>query len=649
MGLFGSLKVNKAIDILVDSADANVLELKEAIHQVKSTGAGAIPKLLDALADAPDNPHIDALLVSMLTDKTLPKYVEGLADDDKHVIIGTMRALAKGTMYDTNRLYSLFEDPQVPKQALVQILLARKDTLSAKSLLEYLNKADKDNRQALFKILDSVATEEMVPELVPYATNEDPAMRLHIAKALSRCKKNVVARDALLRLINDKNKTVRQAALQVLGNMTVPVASAMIVPLLKDPDLTVQAQAINTLIKIKDPEVVKYLIEILQDDSEYIRRAAVEVLNEVGDQRAVKDLLNAIRDKDWWVKVRAADALGSIGGPKVVEAVLGMINEKDEFLRRTAVEILNSVKDERAVAHLISVLKDPDWWVRERAADALANLGDKKAVPALIEMLQTQPESAAVAIKALAQLEDSAAIDPIVEALKNQDEKVKKEAMHALKGLTDEQHLEQVQQVLNDTMVGANPNMSDLANQTMATVMARLDPSAEPVSSTPESSQPSLGATEAAAPAASSNPQIIDAASLQPGDVIDDRYKVIRHVGKGAFGVVVLVEDMMVNEEIILKFLNAHMAADESVIHRFVHELRLTRKITHKNVIRIYDFITIGKSYAISMEFFDSHSLSHENRSGRTKDFKRNTKILIDICKGLGGAHHINVVHRDIK
>ena len=649
MGLFGSLKVNKAIDILVDSSDASPAELKEAMRMVKSTGAGAIPKLLDALVDAPENPHIDTLLVSLLTDKTLPKYVDGLTDDDKRVVIGTMRTLAKGTMYDPNRLYSLFEDPHIPKQAVVQILLARKETLKVKPLLEYLNKADKDNRQALFKVLESIATEEMVPELAPYAINEDPAMRLHIARALSRCKKNVVARDALLRLINDKNKTIRQAALQGLGNMKIPVDSVMIVPLLKDPDLTVQAQAIDTLIKIKDPEVVKYLIEILQDDSEYIRRAAVEVLNEVGDERAIKDLLNAIRDKDWWVKVRAADALGSIGGPKVVEAVLGMINEKDEFLRRTAVEILNSVKDERAVAHLIGALKDPDWWVRERAADALANLGDKRAVPALIEMLQTQPESAVVAVKALAQLEDSAAIDPIVEAMKHQDEKVRKEAMHALKGLTDEQHLEQVQQVLNDTLVGANPNMTDLANQTMATVMARLDPSADPVSIPSEPSQPSLGATEAATPAASSNPQIIDAAGLQAGDMIEDRYKVIRHVGKGAFGVVVLVEDTMVNEEIILKFLNAHMAADESVIHRFVHELRLTRKITHENVIRIYDFITVGKSHAISMEYFDSHSLSQEIRAGRTKDFKRNTKIFIDICKGLGVAHQINVVHRDIK
>lgn len=651
MGLFGTSKINKAIDVLIEPGDFSVSDLKEAMYQVKSTGAAAIPKLLDALVDAPQSPHIDALLVSLLTDKTLPKFVEGLTDEDKRVVVGTMRALAKGTMYDPNRLLALFDDKHVPNAALVQILLARKDAIRIKHLLEYVNKADKEIRQGLFKVLDAVATEEMVPELMPYSTNEDPAMRLHIATALSRCSKSVVARDILLRMINDGHKAIRQTALQGLSNMEVPVPSVQIVPLLKDPDLTVQAQAINTLIKIRDPAVIKYLIEILQDDSEYIRRAAVEVLNEIGDERAIKELLSAMRDEDWWVKVRAADALGSIGGPRVVDGVLALINDKDEFLRRTAVEILNSVKDERAVAHLIGALKDADWWVRERAADALANMGDRKAVPALIDMLQTQPESAAIAIKALAQLQDPAAIEPIVAAMKTHDSKVKKEAMHALKELTDEPHLAQVQEALNETMIGGNPNMIDLANQTMATVMARLDPDAAPISISSEPSQPSQPtmATPGGTPVPPASQPIIDAANLQPGDMIDNRYKVIRHIGKGAFGVVLLVQDVMVNEQIILKFLNAHMAADESVIHRFVHELRLTRKITHENVIRIYDFITIGKSYAISMEFFESHSLAQEIRAGKTKDFKRNTKILIDICKGLEVAHHINVVHRDIK
>ncbi len=95
-----------------------------------------------------------------------------------------------------------------------------------------------------------------------------------------------------------------------------------------------------------------------------------------------------------------------------------------------------------------------------------------------------------------------------------------------------------------------------------------------------------------------------------------ERYRVIRRVGKGGFGAVILVEDTVVGEEIILKFLNREMAADDNMIERFKHELRYARRITHENVIRIHDFLTLKKSYAISMEYFPSHSLSDELKQG---------------------------------
>ncbi len=648
MSLLGSFKVNKSIDVLISAQHASAPELKEAINRIKSNGKSAIPKLITAFAEAPNSPHIESLLINLLDNKSLPDYIEGLASDDKHIVTGTMRVLAKGNKYDANRLFELFDDPEIPKAALVQILIARKDSLNAKALLGLLDKVDKNVRQMVFRVLEQVVTEQMVPELIRYTNSKDAAIRMHVARSISRFSSDQV-RDVLLRLLQDNNKTVRQTALIGLGRIQVPVSSRMIVPLLKDPDLTVQAKAIETLIKIRDPEVVKYLIEILQDDSEYIRRAAVEVLNEVGDPRAIKDLLNAMRDKDWWVKVRAADALGSIGGPKVVDAILNLINDEDEFLRRTAVEILNSIKDERAVSHLIKALNDKDWWVRERAADALAKLQDKKAVPALIKMMQSHPDSVSVAIKALAKLGDSQAIKPLIEFLTHQDDSVKKEVILALNELTDDEHSQEVQKALKEIIIGANQEITDLANETAQTVLARLN---NPQSSQPsQPSQPSASTAAASsnAPQTSTQEQFIDATTLKPGDILDNRYKIIRQVGKGAFGVVLLVEDTMVNEEIILKFLNAHMASDENVIKRFVSELRLTRKITHENVIRIYDFITFGKSYAISMEYFNSHSLSQEIRSGKTRDLKRNIKLLIEICKGLSVAHHINVVHRDIK
>jgi len=144
----------------------------------------------------------------------------------------------------------------------------------------------------------------------------------------------------------------------------------------------------------------------------------------------------------------------------------------------------------------------------------------------------------------------------------------------------------------------------------------------------------------------SAAPPSPEALQLEPGMVLDGRYRVVRRVGRGGFGTAVLVEDMVVNEEIILKFLHASLAANERVIKSFIRELRYARKITHENVIRIYDFLFVGGAYAISMEYFPSHTLAAE---GLPLPLPRGLKIMDDICKGMSVAHHANIVHRDLK
>ena len=131
--------------------------------------------------------------------------------------------------------------------------------------------------------------------------------------------------------------------------------------------------------------------------------------------------------------------------------------------------------------------------------------------------------------------------------------------------------------------------------------------------------------------------------------MIEGRYKFIRHIGKGAFGTVILVEDNVVQEQLVLKFLNKNIAEDEEMMQRFVHELRYSRKITHKNVIRIYDFLHLGGLYAISMEFFPSHTLGGEIKKHGGLPVPRAPKIARDITLGMTAAHQVGIVHRDLK
>ncbi len=668
MSLLHGYKTNKAISTILSSSSAS-LQTKEAVARLKNIGAPAIPKLIQALAETDPHSPIENILVSMLTNSSLPAYIEGLADDNKRIISSVMRILGTTDTYDANRLFDLFSDPNIPKNVLVQILIAQKKRLNAKTLIGILGQVDKSIHQLIFKVLNEIANEKIVPDLIRYSNSKDSTIRTYVAITLGKFSMPEV-RDTLLRMISDPNKKVRQSALDSIAKMEIPVNSRPICNLLKDPDLTVQSKAIDTLIKLDDGNIVKYLIDILQDDSEYVRRAAVEVLNEVGNVSAIKDLLNALRDKDWWIKVRAADALGSIGGPKVVEAVLQLIKDKDEFLRRTAVEILNSVNDDRAFKYLVEALEDEDWWVRERAADALASMNDKRAVEPLLKLLNHKGESTQVAIKALTQLKDTRAIKPLISKLQQCDDSMKHDILHALAELTDKSHAEEVEDALTQVMQHHDQDVKAAATKAMQTMQANVgaQPPSAGQQSIADNSIPNTEMLDVAATAVNINPSIptepstpslstssspmrsvIDPNELLPGQMLDERYRIIRKIGKGAFGVVVLVEDQMVSENIVLKFLNPQMASDETVIQRFIHELRYARRITHENVIRLYDFITFGKSYAISMEYFDSHSFSFELKSTKSLDKKHGVQIFCDICNGVNAAHKVDVVHRDLK
>jgi serine/threonine-protein kinase len=137
--------------------------------------------------------------------------------------------------------------------------------------------------------------------------------------------------------------------------------------------------------------------------------------------------------------------------------------------------------------------------------------------------------------------------------------------------------------------------------------------------------------------------------NLAPGALLLDRYRVKKKVGKGGFGSVYLVEDEVVREDVILKVLNPQLSSDDNARQRFVRELKLTRRITHHNVIRIYDFMDLGGTHAVSMEYFPSRDLGQVLDAEGPLAAARVLRIMCQVCDGLAAAHAEGVIHRDLK
>jgi serine/threonine-protein kinase len=695
MGLFDTFHVSRAIATVIAGRNASA-EVVSAVGRLRQVGRSALPKIISALPEDPPGEPLTNLVADLTTTATLPIIVnQGLLNQDPQVVSRVRAALARASKYDPNRLVELYSTGGGALINLAEIIRARKDSVTPKTVLRVLDSAHTDNQPALFKLVTELATEQMVPTLIAFSRNAEWEGRYCIAMTIARFSSEPV-RDTLLRFAKDPHKLVRQAAVEGLASLTIPVPAAPLISLLRDSDLMVQTKAIETLIKINDSKAVRQLLEVLQDESEHARRAAVEVLNAIGDASAVKDLLQAMKDQDWWVRVRAADALGAIGGPKVIDAVLALLEDDDEFMRRCAVEILNTTKDPRAFDRLIAVLEDPDWWVRERALDALANMRDPRAVPAILRFLEADNQATPVAIRALAAIGDTRAAVPIAAKLASDDESIVREAITALENLTDAKSAEEVLAALAGVSAsGVSADVVEAANRAHASIGGRVrrrGTSADAPASTvsrrvaPGSAQPMQSGTvskvapgtghtmlqrmpasgesppPAAAPAAPAKPALplrpvpqtatkdsLDINNLSEGDIIVARYRVQRELGRGGFGVVLLVEDLMVHEDIALKVISPHLTQDEVAIQRMVHEVRYARKITHENVIRIHDFLSIGSTYAMSMEYFASVPLTRKIRRGRPVARQEGLRMIGDTLRGTIVAHAAGIVHRDFK
>jgi len=138
---------------------------------------------------------------------------------------------------------------------------------------------------------------------------------------------------------------------------------------------------------------------------------------------------------------------------------------------------------------------------------------------------------------------------------------------------------------------------------------------------------------------------------LEPGQVLAQRYRVQRLLGKGGMGAVYLADDEVLHELVALKVISSAFAADEqAMIARFRREAAAARKVSSPSVIRIHDLgeARPGLLY-LSMEYFAGRTLAELIAQRGIVPIDDARDILKQITSGLEAAHQAGVVHRDLK
>ncbi len=139
--------------------------------------------------------------------------------------------------------------------------------------------------------------------------------------------------------------------------------------------------------------------------------------------------------------------------------------------------------------------------------------------------------------------------------------------------------------------------------------------------------------------------------SLEPGQVLAQRYRIQRLLGKGGMGAVYLADDEVLGELVALKVISSAWAADEAaMVTRFRREAAAARKVSSPQVIRIHDLgeARPGLLY-LSMEYFAGRTLAEVIAQRGIVSLKDVQDILQQIAVGLDAAHNAGVIHRDLK
>lgn len=131
------------------------------------------------------------------------------------------------------------------------------------------------------------------------------------------------------------------------------------------------------------------------------------------------------------------------------------------------------------------------------------------------------------------------------------------------------------------------------------------------------------------------------------------RYEIVGVLGRGGMATVYRARHPGLGQDVAIKVLHSHLAADPSFVGRFQTEARAVAALRHPNIIRVLDFDAVNDTYFIVMEFVDGETLAdHTARlvaEGRRPSAEETLRMFTPLCSALDYAHRQGMIHRDIK
>ncbi len=132
------------------------------------------------------------------------------------------------------------------------------------------------------------------------------------------------------------------------------------------------------------------------------------------------------------------------------------------------------------------------------------------------------------------------------------------------------------------------------------------------------------------------------------GDILGQKYKIIRPIGAGAMAKVILARNLETNQDVALKLVPVGEKDNKNLKYRFEQEFRLHSSLRHPNIITLYDRFFHDGRMVLAVEYINGESLASRLERGPIP-LRQALFFALQVAKALSYLHHRDLVHRDIK
>ena len=145
-------------------------------------------------------------------------------------------------------------------------------------------------------------------------------------------------------------------------------------------------------------------------------------------------------------------------------------------------------------------------------------------------------------------------------------------------------------------------------------------------------------------------PRPAGAEMLQPGEIIDGKYRIVRLLGQGGMGGVYEGENTRIHRKVAIKVLHAGVAAKADVVQRFEREAQAAGRIGSEHIVEVLDLgnLPSGERFMV-MEFLEGESLGERIKKRKRLPVQEVGPITHQLLQGLAAAHQAGIIHRDLK